>query len=34
MTGFVWFLAFMSAFAGNGSTALLCFIALGLHYLG
>lgn len=34
MTGFVWFLAFASLFAGNGGTALVCFAALALHYLG
>jgi hypothetical protein len=34
MIGFVWFLAFASIGAGNGMTALLCFMALIFHYLG
>jgi hypothetical protein len=34
MIGFVWFLAFASLGAGNFGTAILCFLALFLHYTG
>jgi hypothetical protein len=34
MIRFVWFLAFASQGAGNFGTAILCFLALFIHYMG